>query len=71
MQRSSEENPPRIWVRSSYSMTNGNCVEVAKRPGKVIEVRDSKDTEGLILSFTDTGWRLFLGGIRNDGLDLC
>jgi hypothetical protein len=35
------------WRKSSYSGSNGgNCVEVARNPGGIIAVRDSKDPRG-------------------------
>ncbi|HLI36689.1 MAG TPA: DUF397 domain-containing protein [Streptosporangiaceae bacterium] len=53
------------WRKSSYSSANsGNCVEVARNlPGRVA-VRDSKDPEGPVLSFTPGSWQLFTGGIK-------
>ncbi len=33
------------WRRSSYSGTNGNCIEAAAAPAAVA-VRDSKDPDG-------------------------
>ena len=32
-----------IWVKSSLSFSNGNCVEVASLPGGEIGVRNSRD----------------------------
>ncbi len=34
--------PPR-WVKSSFSFSNSNCVQVASLPGGAVGVRDSKD----------------------------
>jgi hypothetical protein len=44
--------------KSSHSMANGDCVEVA--PGAAVLVRDSKDPEGPRLEFTRSEWRKFL-----------
>ena len=52
------------WVKSSFSFSNGNFVEVASLYG-VVGVRDSKDAAGLVLRFTADEWLAFLGGVRN------
>lgn len=57
------------WVKSSLSMSNGNCVEVTSLSGGGIGVRDSKDTEGPVLRFTPDEWHAFLGGVRNGEFD--
>ena len=38
-----------VWRKSSLSMSNGDCVEVADLARDLIRVRDSKDAEGLML----------------------
>lgn len=43
------------WRKSSYSFSNGNCVEIA--PG--ILVRDSQDPDGPQLGITAAAWREF------------
>lgn len=57
------------WVKSSFSMSNGNCVEVASLSSGGIGVRDSKDTEGPVLRFTPDEWHAFLGGVHNGEFD--
>jgi Domain of unknown function (DUF397) len=57
------------WTKSSLSLSNGNCVEVASLPGDQIGVRDSKDAEGPVLKFTPDEWQAFLGGVRNGEFD--
>jgi len=52
------------WTKSSLSLSNGNCVEVARLADGQIGVRDSKNPEGAILRFTSAGWRAFLAGTR-------
>lgn len=47
------------WRRSSFSTVNGDCVEVGPRPAGVL-VRDSKNTDGPVLTFEYGPWRVFL-----------
>lgn len=57
------------WTKSSLSLSNGNCVEVASLPGDQIGVRDSKDAEGPVLKFTPDEWQAFLAGVRSGEFD--
>jgi hypothetical protein len=57
------------WTKSSLSFANGNCVEVASLPGSKIGIRDSKDADGPVLTFTPDEWNAFLGGVRNGEFD--
>jgi hypothetical protein len=56
-------------MKSSLSFANGNCVEVASLSGGQVGVRDSKDSEGLVLRFTPAEWDAFVGGVRNGEFD--
>lgn len=47
------------WFKSSYSETNGQCVEVAHLDGGVTGVRDSKNPDGPALVFTPAEWDAF------------
>jgi hypothetical protein len=51
------------WRKSTYSGTNGSCVETASGEG-VVMVRDTTDRSGGTLSFTADAWRTFLGALR-------
>ena len=53
------------WVKSSFSFSNGNCIEVASLNEGAVGVRDSKNAQGLVLRFTQPEWHAFLGGVRN------
>jgi hypothetical protein len=57
------------WVKSSLSFANGNCVEVAGLSDGGVGVRNSRDSEGLVLRFTPDEWHAFLGGVRNGEFD--
>ena len=49
------------WFKSSYSGSEGGeCVEVAARSDAAVHVRDSKDPEGPVLTFSATAWSAFL-----------
>lgn len=50
------------WKKSSYSIGNGACVEVAV-PGEVL-VRDSKLVNSPVLAFTKAEWSAFLEVIK-------
>jgi hypothetical protein len=57
-------DPSLRWVKSSLSVYNGNCVEVAGLADDTIHVRDSKHPRGTVLSFTQAEWDAFVGGVR-------
>lgn len=59
------------WRKASASNGTGgnNCVEarithasVAGKKGPIVQVRDSKDPHGPVLSFTKDEWKAFLSG---------
>jgi hypothetical protein len=58
-----------VWVKSSLSYANGNCVEVSDLPGGSVGVRNSRDREGPVLRFTRDEWRAFIGGVRKGEFD--
>jgi Domain of unknown function (DUF397) len=57
------------WIKSSFSLAQGSCVEVASLPEGGIGVRDSKDPAGPMLRFTPGEWQAFLGSARNGEFD--
>jgi hypothetical protein len=52
------------WRKSSLTVYNGNCVEVAGLEDDIVLVRDSKNPRGGILSFTPADGDAFIGGVR-------
>lgn len=60
-----DECNPRGWRKSSYSMSNGQCIETARLAGGGIGVRDSKAPEGLVLRFEPGTWVAFLEELRS------
>ncbi len=65
----SDDGPAQNWIKSSLSMANGNCVEVAGLSGDLIGVRDSKNPRGPVLRFGPAEWGTFVGGVRDSGFD--
>jgi hypothetical protein len=53
-----------VWHRSSYSGTQGNCVEVAVNMPGVIAIRDSKDPDGPKLIVRRDQWVFFVSRVR-------
>ncbi|MFC0506644.1 DUF397 domain-containing protein [Micromonospora costi] len=52
------------WRKSSRNGGNGgNCVEVATNLPGVVAVRDSKDPDGLALTFGPASWRQFVAHV--------
>ncbi len=62
------------WRKSSYSNgTGGSCVEITTLPGHdghAIAVRDSKDPDGPVLTFTPAQWRHLTVRIKTGRLSL-
>jgi hypothetical protein len=56
------------WRKSSYSVNNGECVEVSS-DGDDVLVRDSKDPLSPVLRFTPSEWRAFVLGVRAGEFD--
>jgi hypothetical protein len=51
------------WRRSSRC-DSGSCVEVA-HVDCTIAIRDSKDVNGPVLTFSTQEWAAFIAGVRN------
>jgi len=57
-----------MWIKSTYSLSNGDCVEV-QREDSTVSVRDSKDPSGPVLTFTPDQWKAFTAGCRAGEFD--
>lgn len=57
------------WRKSSRSYGSGQCVQVAAPSGNRINVRDSKNAHGAILTFNSIEWSAFVAGVRNGRFD--
>lgn len=73
-QKSSLSNGNAECVEASYkkstaSMPNGDCVEAAVSSGEIL-VRNTRDREGPVLSFTEGEWEAFIGGVKLGEFDL-
>jgi hypothetical protein len=62
-------DPRRAQWRKSSRSTLSNCVEVAFLGPHQVAVRDSKDRQGPVLTFTVAEWRAFLDEIRKGVLE--
>jgi len=69
MNKSGSGNKPVVFRKSSRSGGQGNCVEVAVTAGG-IQVRDSKNTTGPVLNFTESEWEAFTAGAKAGEFDL-
>ncbi|MFI5891047.1 DUF397 domain-containing protein [Actinoplanes sp. NPDC051513] len=56
------------WHKSTRSGSNGQCVE-ARRFGNTVQMRDSKNNKGPVLSFTLAEWAAFTTGVKDDEFD--
>jgi hypothetical protein len=59
----------KAWRNASYSVGNGECVEVADLGVDLIGVRDSKDPLGPVLRFTRAELHAFVRGVRDGEFD--
>lgn len=51
------------WRTSSYTGTNGNCVETASG-NQTVSVRDTRNRDGGTLNFTADAWTEFLASLK-------
>jgi Domain of unknown function (DUF397) len=58
-----------VWRKSSYSGTQGNCVQVATNLRRIVAVRDSKHPDGALLAVSRTAWAAFVADIQSGQLE--
>ncbi|MET9888243.1 DUF397 domain-containing protein [Streptomyces sp. NPDC006430] len=63
------EIPGAVWVKSSSSVGNGNCVEVAALPGGGVAMRNSRFPDGPALVFTTAEIEAFIEGAKHAEFD--
>jgi methylase of polypeptide subunit release factors len=51
------------WRKSTYSLSNGNCVEVGTGQGAVA-VRDSRDPDGPAIDVSPRAWIAFTAYLK-------
>jgi nitrite reductase/ring-hydroxylating ferredoxin subunit len=56
------------WRKASYSINNGQCVEVASASRVTVLVRDSIDPAGPVVTFSGQAWQAFLAGAKSNGI---
>ncbi|MBH1938839.1 DUF397 domain-containing protein [Streptomyces sp. AV19] len=57
------------WIKSSESVGQGNCVELAKLPSGEVAVRNSRYPEGVALVYTREELAAFLKGAKGSEFD--
>lgn len=56
--------PESLWFKSSYSGSQGDCVEVAWLANGAVGVRDSKNPTGPALVFAPDEWDAFNASLQ-------
>jgi hypothetical protein len=56
------EGPARPWLKASASTGGANCVEMRRGAVGGVDVRDSKDPDGPVLSFSAAQFAAWLDG---------
>jgi hypothetical protein len=59
-----ERNRREGWRKSSYSLTNGHCLEAGITEGRLVGVRDSQAVAGPQLGIEPTAWTAFVMRLR-------
>lgn len=57
------------WRTARRSVGNGACVEIAPARGQIF-VRDSKNQDGPVVSYSARSWRQFVTNAKTDRFDL-
>jgi hypothetical protein len=56
------------WRKASYSVNNGQCVEVASDHAAVL-VRDTVTPTGTVIAYAPAAWRAFVSSTKAGGSD--
>ena len=62
--------PSTEWLKSSFSLGSGECVELAVLPDGFIGMRDSKNPDGSVLRFTRGEFDAFIRGARSGEFEI-
>lgn len=58
-----------LWIKSPYSNSQGNCVELAQLPDGGIAFRNSRHPDGPALVYTPDEWQAFIAGAKAGSFD--
>jgi hypothetical protein len=59
-----------VWTKSSRSSSTGSCVEVRWSEDGHVQVRDSKNPDGPMLTFSLARWSAFMDETKYGAFDL-
>lgn len=57
------------WIKATASNGTAACVQVARGGEDEVLLRNSRDPEGLVQSFTKAEWIAFLAGVKAGEFD--
>jgi len=52
------------WRKATYSLSNGNCVEVGAEPA-LVAIRDSTDPDGPVINVSPGEWTAFTDYVKH------
>ena len=60
---------PSVWIKSSFSGGNSNCLEYAHLVEGTVAVRDSKHPQGPAFVFSTAAWSTFTRAVKASAFD--